>query len=263
MIRDQGYVGTEYLEDTVELVRGITSPEDGRASQTAAQRATNTCAIIPAYNEAKTIASVIQRAYKYVGKVFVIDDCSTDGTGDIARRNGAEVIRHQTNRGPGGALKSGCEAAACHGFEYVVQVDGDGQHDPKYIPEMLQAAQDCDMVIASRFRNGSHRDYPLIRRMGISFFTLAVNVLTHARITDVTSGYRLYRVKSMERLGEVPNRHWAVAQTMDAAKKGLVIKEISAEMPVRNEGKSQFSFLTYSLYPLRMASILIKFSLFK
>lgn len=223
----------------------------------------NVCAIIPAYNESKTIADVIRRTRLYVPKIFVIDDCSTDDTGEISRRCGAEVIRHAVNGGPGAALRSGLQAARDAGYDFVVQVDADGQHDPKYIPEMLERGRDCDMVIASRFLNGSYRQYPFVRRLGVTFFSMAVRAATGQSITDVTSGFRLYRVDSVGRLTDLPDRHWAVAQTMEAAKKGLRIREISAEMPVRKEGKSQFSLVRYALYPFRMIPVMVKYGLFR
>jgi len=223
----------------------------------------NVCAIIPAYNEAKTIGDIIRRTRLYLPKIFVIDDCSSDGTGDIARECGAEVIRHATNGGPGAALRSGLKAARAAGYEFAVQVDADGQHDPKYIPEMLRAAQDADMVIASRFLNGSYRQYPLVRRLGVTFFSMAVRTATGQSITDVTSGFRVYRIESVSCLTDLPDRHWAVAQTMEAAKKGLRIREISAEMPVRREGKSQFSLVRYALYPFRMLPVMVKYALFR
>ena len=221
------------------------------------------CAIIPAFNEAKTIAEIVRETSKHVDRVFVVDDGSVDGTAEVARQNGAEVIQHVVNCGPGAALQSGCDAAMLNRFDYVVQVDGDGQHNPKYIPEMLKVARECDMVIASRFLNHSHQSYPLVRRVGIPFFTYVVNLLTHAGITDITSGYRVYRTQSLHRLSRAPNRHWAVAQTMEAAKKGFRIKDVSIEMPLRNAGKSQFSLTRYGLYPIRMTWAILKVILFK
>lgn len=223
----------------------------------------NVCAIIPAYNESRTIADIIRRTRLYVPKIFVIDDCSTDDTGEIARRCGAEVIRHAVNGGPGAALRSGLQAAKSAGYDFVVQVDADGQHDPKYIPRMLELARECDMVIASRFLNGSYRQYPFVRRLGVTFFSMAVRTATGQSITDVTSGFRVYRVETISRLTDLPDRHWAVAQTMEAAKKGLRIREISAEMPVRREGKSQFSLVRYALYPFRMIPVMVKYALFR
>ena len=132
------------------------------------------CTIIPACNEAKAIAGVLQETKKYVDEMFVVDDGSTDNTAEIARECGATVIQHLTRRGAGAALQSGYDIASSNGFEYVLQMDADGQHDPKYIPEMLRLVRECDMVIASRFLNNSYQSYPFVRKLGISFFTFVV-----------------------------------------------------------------------------------------
>ncbi len=221
------------------------------------------CAVIPAYNEGKTIGEVIQQAKQYVDTVFVVDDGSSDDTAEVARQNGAKVIRHNVNQGIGAAQQSGYDAAISEEFDYIIQLDSDGQHDPKRIPEMLEVAQGCNMVIGSRFLNNSHKDYPFVRRLGISFFTRLTNLLTHAAITDVTSGYRVYRTESLRKLSRLPSRHWAIEQTLEAAKRGFRIKEVSVEMPVRNRGNSQFSLRTYALYPFRMIWVIMKVMLFE
>jgi glycosyltransferase involved in cell wall biosynthesis len=141
------------------------------------------CAIIPAFNEESTIADVVQKTKNYVDLVLVVDDASTDMTAQIAQQNGAYVIRRQTNHGPGTALQILYDTTKLDDydyadFSYIVQVDADGQHDPKYIPEMLRVAQSCDIVIGSRFLNASHRDHPLTRRIGIRFFSCVVSILT-------------------------------------------------------------------------------------
>jgi len=219
------------------------------------------CAIIPAYNEAKTVALIVKQTIRYVDQVFVVDDCSSDNTGEIAAKAGATVVTHEINYGSGAALHTGCETAIANGFDYVVQVDGDGQHSPRYIPEMLEMIKGCDIVIASRFLNMSYREYPLVRRIGIRFFSCIVRVLTKAHVTDVTSGYRLYRTEGLKKLRRVPDRHWAIFQTITAAKKGLIIKEVSARMPIRHDGNSQFSLRTYCLYPLKMVIVIFMISL--
>lgn len=221
------------------------------------------CAVIPAYNEAKTIGNIIQETKKYVDTVFVVDDGSTDNTAEMARRNGAEVIQYPVNRGPGAAVQTGYAAAITNGFDYIVQIDADGQHNPKHIPRMLSIAQNCDIVIGSRFLNKSYRAYPFLRRLGISFFTLVANLLTQVDITDVTSGYRVYRAESLKKLSRISSRHWAVEQTLEAGKKGFRIKEVSIEMPRRDIGKSQFSLLVYGLYPFRMLWAILKVMLFR
>lgn len=221
------------------------------------------CAVIPACNEAKTLGKIIQETKRYVDTVFVVDDGSTDNTAEVAQHSGAEVIRHSVNRGIGAAQQSGYDAAIQNGFDYVVQLDSDGQHNPEYIPEMLSVAQECDMVIASRFLNRSHQVYPFVRRLGISFFTFVVNLLTDVGITDVTSGYRVYRTDSLRKLGRISSRHWAVEQTLEAGKKRFKIKEVSVEMPIRGLGRSQFSLARYARYPFTMIWVILKVLLFK
>lgn len=216
------------------------------------------CAVIPAYNEHGTLGKVVQEIKKYVDTVIVLDDGSTDDTGEIARQNGAQVFRHESNRGIGLALQSGYDIAISNNFDLVVQLDADGQHDPKHIAEMLNLIKNCDVIIGSRFPNQSHRQYPVVRRAGISFFTAIVNFLGGTRVTDVTSGYRMYRTQVLKKLTPLSERHWAVGQTLEIGKMGFTVKEISIEMPVRSTGKSQFSFIKYALYPFRMILIIIK-----
>jgi len=219
--------------------------------------------IIPAYNEGETIDKIIQETNQHVDTLFVVDDGSTDSTAKVAEQNGVEVIRHSVNLGTGAAQQAGYAAAISEGFDYIVQIDADAQHNPKYIPEMLSIAQSCDIVIASRFLNKSHQNYPFVRRLGISFFTFVVKLLVGVNITDVTCGYRVYKAESLRKLGRLSSRHWAVEQTLEAGKRGFNIKEISIEMPVRNMGKSQFSLVRYALYPFRMIPIIIKVMLFR
>lgn len=222
-----------------------------------------TVAVIPAYNEADTIGSVIDGTSAHVDDVAVVDDGSTDSTAAIAREHGASVIEHVFNTGVGGAVRTGYRYAIKHDFDFVVQVDADGQHDPEYIPTLLEEATDCDMVIASRYRNESIEDYSLTRKLGIQFFTAAVNWLGGVDITDVTSGLRVYRVSALESILHHSDRHWAVEQTLEAARRGLRITEVSTEIPTRDQGSSQFTLETFVLYPLRMTDVILRVLLFR
>ena len=94
------------------------------------------CAVIPAYNEAETLGKIIQETKQYVDTVFVVDNGSTDDTADIARENGAEVIHCAAKRGYGAAQYAGHIAAMQNGFDYILQLDADGQHDPDEIPKI-------------------------------------------------------------------------------------------------------------------------------
>lgn len=223
----------------------------------------STVAVIPAYNEAATIRSVIEGTSKHVDKVVVVDDCSEDDTVGVARDAGATVIEHVFNTGVGGALRTGYRYAIRQQYEVVVQVDADGQHDPSYIPEMLDAIGGCDVVVGSRYLNDSHKDYHVVRRVGIRFFTSLVNVLGGIDITDVTSGFRVYRVEALENILHRSDKHWAVEQTFEALDGGYRLKEISVEMPTRQDGRSQFNPQTLLAYPIRMAEVILRALVFR
>jgi glycosyltransferase involved in cell wall biosynthesis len=222
-----------------------------------------TIAVIPAHNEAETIQKVVTEVKKFVHETIVIDDGSTDGTRGSALRAGATVVSHPLNRGVGAALRTGYRAALQCDPDVIIQIDGDFQHDPSYIPQLLEAVKESDMVIGSRFLNPSHKDYNLTRRSGIKFFSWVANTLSSLSVTDVTSGYRCYRASALRQLTPLTDRHWALEQTLEAARKGMTIKEVSVEMPVRDRGKSQFNVKTYALYPFRMIDCIIKVLIFR
>jgi glycosyltransferase involved in cell wall biosynthesis len=222
-----------------------------------------TVAVIPAYNEAGTIGPVIDDTAEYVDRVVVVDDGSSDDTAAIARDRGAVVVEHVFNTGVGGAVRTGYQYAIRHDYDWVVQVDADGQHDPAKIPELLELAGDYDMVIASRYLNESYQDYSATRNAGIQFFTRLVNALGDIEITDVTSGFRVYRVSMLADILHRSDKHWAIEQTLEAAKGGYRITEVSTEMPTREEGESQFTLDTFALYPLRMTDTILRVLLFR
>ena len=221
-------------------------------------------AIVPAYNESDSIRGVISSIRPYVDDVIVINDSSTDGTEEIAKKCADRVVTHPKNMGVGGAVHTGYLAAARSGYDIVVQIDADGQHDPSYIPQMVDLIEDeeADMVIGSRWLNESYQQYSFLRRLGIRFFTREVNMIAGINITDVTSGYRAYRTSKLEDLGRPANSHWAVEQTLEAARRDWNIKEISVPMPPSVEG-SQFDLETFLKYPPRMALTTLKVLLFR
>jgi len=222
-----------------------------------------TVAIVPAYNETNIIGPVIDETATYVDKVVVVDDGSSDDTAAVAKDHGATVVSHAINTGVGGAVRTGYLYAIRNNYDFIVQIDADGQHDPSYIPELLDAAEDCDMVIGSRYLNESYKDYSFVRNAGIQFFTATVNFLGRIDITDVTSGFRVYRVDRLDDILHHSDKHWAVEQTLGAAREGLRTTEVSVKMPTRDEGESQFTLDTFALYPIRMADVMLRILIFR
>lgn len=216
-------------------------------------------AIIPAYNEEMTAGGVVGRVRPFVDRVYVVDDASTDATAGQAEEAGAIVIRHEVNQGIASALNSGYRAASQDNASVVVQLDGDGQHDPSHLPVLVNALDEkTEIVIASRFLDGSETGYSFVRRWGIRFFSFLTSVFGGTRISDVTSGYRIYRVSALSKIPPSPGRHWAVEQTLIALRLGLRIKEVPVTIPPRLRGESQFKLGVAALYPLRMISAILR-----
>jgi len=119
------------------------------------------------------------------------------------------------------------------------------------------------MVIGSRYLNESYKEYSFVRNAGIQFFTAAVNILGGMNITDVTSGFRVYRVEKLNEILHHSDKHWAVEQTLAAAREEFRITEVSVEMPTRDEGDSQFTLDTFALYPIRMTDVMLRILIFR
>jgi len=151
--------------------------------------------IIPAYNESRSIKRVIKDINQQNPDVdiLVVDDHSSDSTGEIAKASGANVIRHIINGGYGAGLQTGYKYALYKNYDAVAQIDGDGQHDPAYLKEMFAKVENegYDFVIGSRFLN-SPRQYhmPFLRKIGMRFFQFLIYIFTHKKISDPTSGYQ-------------------------------------------------------------------------
>ena len=223
------------------------------------------CALILACNEETSVGEIIRGTKVYIDTVFLIDNASTDNTVEVAKQNGAQVIRYYEKKGYGAAQYAGHAAVIQEDYDYVLQLDADGQHNPKYIPLLLEAVQNdyYDIVFGSRFLTDSYQDLPFVRRIGISFFSKMVGFLGHTRITDVTSGFKIYKVSSLKKLHKPSDKHPAVEQMLEMAKRGMKLKEVPIEMPVRKTGKSHLNLVRFVLYPFRVMWSISKVMLFR
>ncbi|HAZ28794.1 MAG TPA: hypothetical protein DCY48_03425 [Candidatus Magasanikbacteria bacterium] len=184
-----------------------------------------TIAVIPAYNEAKHIAEIVSEVKKYVPDVLVIDDASADATRELAKRAGATVLRHPINLGKAGAIKTGCDAALSLQAEIIILLDGDGQHDPKHIPEFLAALDEqTDIVFGSR---NDLNSMPFVRRLGTKMLEISMKRLFHVNILDMQCGYRAFRTRVYALLQWNSNNYHADAEiTARVGKNNLRYKEI-------------------------------------
>lgn len=157
-------------------------------------------AIIPAFNEAERIGSVIKAVAQYVDRVVVIDDGSTDGTGEEAKKLGTTVLRHCDNCGAGAATMTGFEAARLLHATSVITIDADEQHDPHGIPTLLKPIQDgtADIVFANRF--GQKNTIPLIRRIFNGIGNIITLLATGRWVSDSQSGFKALGPKALAQI---------------------------------------------------------------
>ncbi len=163
-------------------------------------------AAIPCFNEERFIGSVVLQAKKYVDKVLVIDDGSSDATAEVARSAGAVVYRHDCNRGKGAAIRTAFLKAREEEADVLVLIDGDGQHDPREISRLAQPVVEglADMVVGSRFMGGGNRP-PFYRRLGQRVLTFVSNAGSRTAITDSQSGFRAFSSKALRSMKLVEN----------------------------------------------------------
>lgn len=214
--------------------------------------------IVPAYNEEANLPSLLKEIQQLNYDVVVIDDSSQDGTGIVAKNAGVPVLSLAANLGIGGAVQTGFKYAITHDYDLVVQVDGDGQHNPSWIPALVAPIinGEADCVIGSRYLpEQPDVDYktPLARRIGMYFSTGILYLATGIHITDTTSGLRALNRKAVEFFARsYPVDHPEAEALLMLHQQGFRIREIPVKMRGRAYGKSLFSFAKASLYPVRV-----------
>lgn len=203
---------------------------------------TKTCVLIPCYREHKRIAEVVKGCLGHLPTVLVVDDGSEDGTAEAARRAGAEVIVHPKNQGKGASLKTGFDWALKNGFEAVICLDGDGQHDPDEIPKFLEAARDADVHIVLGSRMGDVADMPGIRQWSNRTTSKWVTRLGHNVIRDSQSGFRLIKSEVLKTVHLRTRRHDADPELLiKAGRAGFKVLEIPITTIYHPDGKSSIN----------------------
>jgi glycosyltransferase involved in cell wall biosynthesis len=217
-------------------------------------------AIVPAYNEAGAIADTVAEIHRHAPgfDVVVVDDGSTDGTGDIARRSGVRVLQLPFNVGIGGAVQAGYVFAAENDYEVAVQVDGDGQHDPRCLQvllEHLRARPELNMVTGSRFiaADGDGYRSSASRRLGIRIFGRILSAVVGRPVTDPTSGLRMTDRRGIELFArDYPHDYPEVEAVLMVHAHRLVADEVPVEMRPRRSGRSSINSTQSAYYMLKV-----------
>lgn len=216
-------------------------------------------AIVPAYNESGMVARVVRDIRRAAPDfdVVVIDDGSSDATAALAEAEGAEVIRHPYNLGIGGAVQSGYKYALRNDYDIAVQVDGDGQHKPEYLPQMASALETgverADMVYGSRFIGEPGYKVPFGRRAGNMIFSVVLSALTRQRITDPTSGFRMTNRRATELFArDYPHDYPEVEALLMLHANHLRIHEVHVQMNARGFGQSSIDYPRSAYYMVKV-----------
>lgn len=212
--------------------------------------------IIPAYNEEGAIVNTINKLIKTCKNIdyVIINDCSKDSTYDICIKNKYNVINLPVNLGIGGAVQTGYKYAYKNGYDVAIQMDADGQHDPKYIKDLVKEIENGnDLAIGSRFIEKKGFQSTFIRRIGINMYSFIIRIFTGVLITDTTSGFRAVGkniIKIFSR--EYPIDYPEPETNALIAKRKYKIVEVPMKMMKRDSGKSSITPVKSIYYAIKV-----------
>lgn len=224
--------------------------------------------IIPAFNEEEALGGLLAeiRAVPAPEGVeidtVVVDDGSADRTAEVAHRGGARVLRLCGNLGIGGAVQSGLRLAAREKFDAAIQIDGDGQHPPTELARLIEparAARAPDLVVGTRYRDKDNFRSTVLRRLGSWWLRTLLRIVARIKISDPTSGYRLYGPRALRLFDETYPYDFPEPESLAIARaQGLTVSEVSVQMRERQGGKSSIAgFSTvYYMFKVTIAVVL-------
>ncbi len=219
--------------------------------------------IIPAFNEEKTIGHVIAEAQKNMpySDILVINDGSTDGTRTAAASRKVTVVNHPFNLGYGAALQTGFRFAVKEGYDFVITMDADGQHVSSSAGSLkdVMSKSSADVVIGSRFTGQGYK-IGILRRIGITLFSMIAKAYTGVVITDPTSGFQLINKNAFSYLAEEDNYHLDYPDVniiMALHKKNFKVVEAPVAMKENTFGKSMHSGFMPVFYVIKMVLAII------
>ncbi|MCK5237333.1 MAG: glycosyltransferase family 2 protein [Deltaproteobacteria bacterium] len=213
--------------------------------------------IIPAYNEESTVADVVKAVKEHspASDVVVVNDGSADGTAREARSAGAVVLNHTFNMGIGATVQTGFRYALKNGYDIAVQVDGDGQHPPEHIKDIVKPVIEgrADLVVGSRFLGVGDYKPSVARGAGIAIFSKVVSFIVGVKMTDTTSGFRASGKRVIEYLaGNYPDDYPEVEALVLLHKKGFAIMETAVGMEERKGGQSSITPVSSVYYMFKV-----------
>ncbi len=198
------------------------------------------CVIIPAYDEELTIGPIIHKIKTKGLDCVVVDDGSSDKTKEMAEREGAHVISHPSNYGKGASLNDGFRYILDKNYDYVITMDGDGQHSPDEIDIFLKAAEESDTQIILGNRMWNPKDMPLIRRLTNRFMSSLISLIINQNLPDSQCGFKLIKLPALKALGLTTTRYEIESEILiKVAMAGFKIESI----PIESIYKSQKSHI--------------------
>ncbi|GKV71696.1 glycosyltransferase family 2 protein [Arthrobacter sp. KFRI-F3372] len=214
---------------------------------------TRALVIMPAWNEAESVGNTVREvlALRETYDVLVVNDGSQDNTAAVAGEAGAVVLDLPFNLGVGGAMRAGFKYAKRNGYDAVIQVDADGQHDPKEISRVLAALADADIAIGARFADRGTYKVTGPRRWAMVLLAKVISGLAHTRLTDVTSGFKAANRRGIDQfIDHYPAEY--LGDTIDslvvAIRSGCVITQVPVEMRARQGGTPSHNPLKSAIY---------------